>query len=358
MKGLKQSLTFVSLFAGAGGLDLGFVRAGLRPVWSNEIDPDAVATYDAVMKQLGVDHRATCGDLLKQAIPRRGSADLVIGGPPCQGFSVAGHMNPSDPRSQHVMNFFDVVERVQPRGFVMENVMGLALNHRWTGLREALFHRAEGLGFQTKLWLLRASDYGVPQKRERMFLVGLRDATPVQPEVSREPVRTVRSALLALPKYGDPGNDTLCPAKVTLARRPVLRRSPYAGMLFNGQGRPLNLDCPSPTLPASMGGNRTPIIDQLELETGVEAWVRRYHGRLWAGKPPLVRAPKHLRRLTVEEATVLQTFPPDTPWQGTLASKFRQIGNAVPPVLAEQVAATILRQLDVESATSLTAAAA
>ena len=118
-------------------------------------------------------------------------------------------------------------------------------------------------------------------------------------------------------------------------------------MLFNGQGRPLNLDAPAPTLPASMGGNRTPIIDQEQLDSGADPWVVGYHHRLWdEQRKPLRRVPARLRRLTVEEAAAIQTFPIGMRWQGTLSQQFRQIGNAVPPTLAYHVAAAIRLALE------------
>jgi len=116
-------------------------------------------------------------------------------------------------------------------------------------------------------------------------------------------------------------------------------------MLFNGKGRPLNLDAPAPTLPASMGGNKTPIIDQHQLEQGGDSWVVGYHEHLWAGGAPLAEIPSRLRRLTVEEAAALQTFPPEMRFQGRLSQQFRQIGNAVPPLLARSVAVALANAL-------------
>jgi DNA (cytosine-5)-methyltransferase 1 len=112
-------------------------------------------------------------------------------------------------------------------------------------------------------------------------------------------------------------------------------------MLFNGQGRPLNLDAPAATLPATMGGNRTPIIDQHQLEQGGESWVIGYHSHLWSGGAPCTAIPRRLRRLTVEEAAAIQTFPPEMRWHGHLSQQFRQIGNAVPPALAYHVALAV-----------------
>lgn len=340
--------TFVSLYSGCGGLDLGFVSAGFRPVWANDIDPDAVATYNSIPDLTRLGHRAICGDIRVQSLPAAGTADLVIGGPPCQGFSVAGRMDPNDPRSRHVWDFLGVVKRVQPRAFVMENVKNLAVNARWAGLRAAITGAAERLGYTVTLLLLNASHFGVPQARERMFFVGLasgRGAVRPIPTSAHQPP-TVRNALLVLPPWGSPGNDSMCTARVTLARNPVLRRSPYAGMLFNGQGRPLALDRPALTLPASMGGNRTPIVDQEELTAGADPWVKRYHAYLMRGGAPFERAPERLRRLTVQEAAAIQTFPNDVSWAGPQSAQYRQIGNAVPPRLAEAVARAVGAALD------------
>jgi len=342
----------VSLYSGAGGLDLGFFRAGFLPVWANDIDCDAVETYNRTFAQLGSSHRACVGDVREQTLPDPGSADLVIGGPPCQGFSVAGKMDPNDPRSRHVWDFLGVVKHIQPEAFVMENVMGLAANKRWEPLRKALIGEATMLGFRTTLLTLRASDFGVPQNRWRMFLIGFRNGAVACPTpTSSRSQPTVREALATLPPLGDPGNRTFCTARVTPARKPVLRRSPFAGMLFNGQGRPLNLDAPAPTLPATMGGNRTPIIDQHQLENGGPHWVIEYHRRLWEGGTPRKRVPKRLRRLTLEEAAAIQTFPGGMEWVGRLSSRFKQVGNAVPPALAYHVALAVRAALDDWSST-------
>lgn len=104
----------------------------------------------------------------------------------------------------------------------------------------------------------------------------------------------------------------------------------------------MDLNLPAPTLQASMGGNRTPIVDQLELNERSEAWVIGYHRRLVSGGAPLKRVPRRLRRLTVQKATAIQTFPRDIEWAGSQSSQFRQIGNAVPPRLAEAVARSLL----------------
>jgi DNA (cytosine-5)-methyltransferase 1 len=338
-------------------MDIGFVEAGLQPVWANDFAPNAVATYNEHFASVAPGHTATCGsidDLLgKHLVPGEGAADLVIGGPPCQGFSVAGKMNPGDPRSRHIWRFLEVVERVQPRAFVMENVGALALNQRWAPLIAGLERRAHELEYDTTLLVLNASHFGVPQARTRMFLIGTRDARDVLVHtVSQDRPPTVREALSALPPIGEEGNDTFCRAKITPAKNPVLRRSPFAGMLFNGKGRPLNLDAPATTLPASMGGNKTPIVDQLSLDEDAEPWVISYHRRLWNGGAPVKRIPRRLRRLTVEEAAAVQTFPTGMTWHGGISDRFGQIGNAVPPQMAYHVAISVSRALGLPLAES------
>jgi DNA (cytosine-5)-methyltransferase 1 len=333
-----ERYTAVSLYSGAGGFDAGFQREGFDLLWAIDADPMAIRTY-----REHVDARAVCGDVLETEPPSRLQPDVVIGGPPCQGFSVIGRMDPSDPRSRHVTHFLDVVERLAPRAFVMENVKALAVAPRWERLRESLLERAERLGYTVRIFVVNAADFGVPQARERMMMVGISEGEPLEPEpTSHGNPPTVRSALEALPRVGEPGNDGLCSARVVPAKIPVMRPTAYRGsLLFNGSGRPLYLDGPAKTLPASMGGNATPIVDQDELEHAAEPWVVGYHARLLAGGKPLRRAPRRMRRISVQEAAALQTFSAEVAFAGRQVSQYRQIGNAVPPNLAAAVAKSV-----------------
>lgn len=348
---------FVSLYSGAGGLDLGFIAAGFIPVFANDINADAMKTYsaamDAISKKTGkmMSHKIVIGDIREvEELPERGSAELVIGGPPCQGFSVAGKMDPNDPRSRHVFDFLGMVERVQPQAFVMENVKALAKNKRWARTIADIRKKAEDIGYKTNLEVLNSADYGVPQTRERMFLIGIKDHS-IEYDYPKPTVKkwvSVVDALRGLPPLGKPGNDQTCKAKITAAKSPVLRPSPFAGMLFNGQGRPMDMDKPAPTLPASMGGNRTPIVDQETLEIGAPQWVEEYHARLQDGGSVVDSVPTRLRRISVQEAAAIQTFPQDMPWCGSQCSRYRQIGNAVPPKMAFAVALSVAKALDMD----------
>lgn len=327
-------------------MDIGFIAAGFRLVWSNELDGNAVQTHrdhlSATMGVAAASVEVTCGDVRTQTLPPADDIDVVIGGPPCQGFSVAGKMDPADPRSGHVWYFLDIVSNLHPAAFVMENVAALAENSRWSHILQGLKDNAAAMGFNVKLFVLNSADFGVPETRKRMFLVGTKTGNPYEPLPPATRKVTVREALRALPPFGAPGNDSICNAIVTPAKSPVLRKSPYAGMLFNGQGRPINLEAPALTLPASMGGNRTPIIDQKALTTNAKPWVVGYHKKLMRGAPPAKSIPLHLRRLTVEESALIQGFPVGMKFAGSQCSKFRQIGNAVPPPLAQAVATMVM----------------
>lgn len=347
---LAHPLTAVSLFAGAGGMDVGFVSAGIHPVFANEIDDAACATYAA-------NHGSVIapGNLLDYLgmLHRFKGADVVFGGPPCQGFSVAGKMDPNDERSGLIHTFFDVVDLIHPLAFVCENVKALATLTRWRGVREELFARTRKR-YHVALVILNSSEFGVPQNRERMFLIGLQKGygpgsdkrlsqlLSDRLDTYRKAAPSVGEVIRTLGPAGSSSNSRTCNAKITYAVNPVLRKSPYAGMLFNGAGRPLNSFGTSSTLPASMGGNRTPIVDERCIFDGETNYVEIYHQHLVSGKKPLEgEAPERLRRLTVDECLAIQTFPADYVMTGSQSAIYRQIGNAVPCLMAEAVALSL-----------------
>ncbi len=338
---ISRAYTAVSLYCGAGGLDSGFASY-FDVRWAIDRDKFAVETYNT-----NLEPRAVCGDVLANDPPSGLKPDVVIGGPPCQGFSVIGRMDPEDSRSHHVEHFLDVVEALEPRAFVMENVKALAVNARWAATRQRLLDRASQLGYTRELFVVNAADYGAPQARERMFLIGIDGVAPTLPtSTSAGSQPTVLEALAKLPRLGEPGNDGLCTARVVPARKPVMRPSPYRGtLLFNGSGRPLALDKPAPTIPASLGGNATPIIDQTELEFGADPWVVEYHRHLQLGGMPIGEAPARLRRITVQEAAALQSFHSRWRFCGTQVAQYRQIGNAVPPRLSQAIAEMVHAKL-------------
>ena len=167
------------------------------------------------------------------------------------------------------------------------------------------------------------------------------------PETPNAGISKGRKSALT-PFISELDNPLTCTAKITFASTPVMRRSPYAGMIFNGMGRPIDIDGLANTLPASMGGNKTPIIDEEYLRDGAATnWIVEYHGELWNKKitPQYGDAPPRLRRITINEAARLQTFPLTYQFKGNKSSVYKQIGNAVPCALAGKVARFVREKL-------------
>lgn len=321
----------VDLFAGAGGMSLGLKMAGFSVVGAVENDLDACATHETNFP--GVDLWA--GDIRHVDWGRWRGVDVIAGGPPCQPFSVAGPQMGSNDIRDMVPEFIRAVREVRPRAFVMENVAGL-LTARFKTYFDHCLRQFEGLGYFVSWRILEASDYGVPQRRCRVVIVGTATNGFRFPEpthgVNGVAHVSVRQALANV----DPGD--LNPAIVTYAKTPILRKSPYAGMLCNGQGRPLNLDAPSLTIPATAGGNRTHILDP-------EGVLKTYHDQLMNGGPVRAGLVRGVRRLTLNESSALQGFPSSYQFSGRKSKRFRQIGNAVPPQLAAAVFATLRAQI-------------
>lgn len=348
---MGKDLKAVSLFSGAGGMDIGFKNAGINIVWANEIDKDAFETYKENNKETLMIEKGDIREQYKKLENVR-DIDVVFGGPPCQGFSVAGKMDPNDERSTLIWTFMDVVKMVQPRAFVIENVKALAVLEKWEPIRQRIIKEANEMGYTCVPYVLNSIDFGIPQKRERVFFIGFKGKNIDLNTIinsQKKKIKTVREAIGHLGPAGSEGNPKTCTAVITLAKKPVLRKSPYAGMLFNGIGRPLNLDDASTTLPASMGGNKTPIIDENLLYGDKKTdWVVEYHKAILDKviEPEYKEAPSVLRRLTIKEAALIQTFPEDYKFLGSKTSIYRQIGNAVPCELAEVVANAVVYGLN------------
>ena len=167
----------VSLYSGAGGFDVGFTKAGFKILFANDFDKSACETY----RQNFGDH-VRHGDINKLTDElfetcKGVDVDVVFGGPPCQGFSVAGKMNPDDPRSQHIWTFAKVIENVRPKAFVMENVKALAVLTKFEALRTELLARFRRAGYSVNFVVLNATDFDVPQSRDRVFFIGFKTDT-------------------------------------------------------------------------------------------------------------------------------------------------------------------------------------
>ena len=342
----------ISLFSGAGGMDIGMTQAGFQVVAANELDKDACNTYRLNNPEINLYQ----GDIEEQKIElykySNKNIGVVFGGPPCQGFSVAGKMDLNDPRSKLIFSFVDIVEKIQPKAFIMENVKSLATLDKFKDVRHELYIKSKNTGYNIFCIILNSKDFGVPQSRERAFFIGFKD---INIEISindffdyYEKPLSLRDTIKHLGRAGSANNKRITNAKITLAEKPILRNSPYAGMLFNGQGRPLNPDGWSSTLPASMGGNRTPIIDEDHLYDDSPSWVEEYHQQLLTGnyQPTYKEAPSRLRRLTIDEAILIQTFPKNYSFTGSASKIFTQIVNAVPCKLSKVVGLAVKQKLE------------
>lgn len=329
----------LDLFAGAGGLSLGVELAGGSPVAAIEIDATAVETLCANFPTLQIaarDIRSAEAFRAIQALRKR--VDVVVGGPPCQPFSVAGHQRAHDDPRNCIPDFIRAVQSVQPAAFVMENVGGLYLSRHRRYL-SSVIGAFKALGFQVSAMVLDAASYGVPQHRRRLFLVGVRGDSPVRFPLpthgvdSAHPFRSSGEAIRSAPK------DNPNVAIVTFARNPILRPQPWDGMLVNGGGRPINLCEPCQTIPASAGGNRTHIVDP-------DGVLVEYHSYLMRGGKPRIGIVEGVRRLTVNESAAIQSFPKSYSFLGRPSARYRQVGNAVPPLLASTVMTAVFSHLN------------
>lgn len=323
----------IDIFASAGGLTLGFKQAGVRTIAAVEKEKHRVLTFG---------RHTPDADIINEDIQRvdlaryKGKVELVYGGPPCQPFSSGGQQLAANDERDMIPAFVKAIALIRPSAFFMENVPGLVTGDRRDYFLKLLAQYRK-LGFKVAWKVVSAADYGVPQKRRRLFVVGLRGREFSFPEPSHGPGRrfphvTVRDALPDHP-VGEPNA-----SRVFYAKRPDPRPSPYDGHLFNGGGRPIDPDQPCHTILASAGGNKTHFFDDGHM-------VAAYHAHLLAGGKPRVGALPGARRLTVTESARIQTFPDGMVFDGPRSAQYHQVGDAVPPRLAAVMGRALLWQL-------------
>ena len=299
-----REFTAVSLFCGAGGLDMGFDRAGYKTIWANDFDNDACKTHQNWSKA-----NVVCGDISQvdySAIP---VSDVILGGFPCQGFSLSGPRKIDDSRNVLYKHYVKLVRQNKPKAFIGENVKGL-LTMGNGQIIEAIVADFAECGYDVFYKLVNAKNFGVPQDRERVIIVGFRKDLGVKqfelPETNGETM-TLGEALGNMPA----------------AKPEDVCNAPYSSR-YMSRNRKRGWDEVAYTVPA-MAKQVT----------------------LWPGSPDMVKVDKDLwkfgengttRRLSWREAAVIQTFPMDIGFCGDLVSIYKQIGNAVPVKLAEFVA--------------------
>jgi len=322
---MLKRIQAIDLFSGVGGLSLGLHEAGWEVIAGFECDEVAVENYRLNFPESDV----YPDDVREIDFSKYKGIELVAGGPPCQPFSVAGKMLAKNDSRDMVPQFVRAVKEARPKAFMMENVPGL-MTKRNFGYSEKIASELAELGYTVFVKVLTAYDYGVPQNRKRVFFVGFSEDTsfgfpmPTHGPGTKNEYCTVRAAIESAPQ-DEPNR-----AKVVYAQKPILRPSPFAGMLVNGQGRPINLDGASHTIPATAGGNRTHIYDPKGI-------LKDYHKHLMSGGDPRKGQVDGVRRLTVRESAKIQSFPDKFKFTGKKSAQYRLVGNAVPPTLAKVV---------------------
>lgn len=336
---------YVSVFSGAGGLDLGLLRAGFKPGIVSEESPAAYRTLAAALPTAAV-MNADVHDLLNAgafaAVAAQAPASLVAGSPPVlSGKPETAQVDPEGDAPQLLYRFLDVVAQARPDAFVMVTLPFLA-GARWALVMSRLRRVSRDLGYDTFTPVIDAADIGLPQHRDRMLFIGMpRGCKPDALDAYR--VRHKETAGMALRALHAAGavRDIPCPAGVRLATAPVVRNSPYSGTLVAGPGRVMDLRKVAPVLPAGIGGNKTPVLDTRQLEHGEEPWIDGYHDYLHrlGGTPGKYGSEeagvRQMRRLSLRECAALQGFPGDYPFRGVPVAQFKMVGTAVPPVLGE-----------------------
>jgi DNA (cytosine-5)-methyltransferase 1 len=342
---------FVDLFSGAGGFTLGFARAGWRPLLSVDFNRWVAATHRHNYPELPFIEASLSETSVRDSIVdtlETSEVGVVVGGPPCQGFSIFGKRRftntrgydpQSDPRNSLVYAFIDIVDRVQPRWFVMENVPGFANLDDGRFLNEVLA-KLTRCGYSTiEHRILNAADYGVPQLRKRLLVIGNRTGHIVpwpkrkffsEPAEWQEPHRTVGEAISDLATAESLSRHT---CHVPMNHKPLLVER-YKYIPEGGK-----LDVLS--LPAKLrSGYRT---DEVKNYSHVFKRLHRARpaGTVVPGHNALPIHPWLNRALTVREAARLQTFPDSLEFMGPRQEQCIQVGNAFPPLLAELLANNI-----------------
>lgn len=343
--------SFVELFCGAGGLSLGLRHAGWRPVLAIDHWSDAINTYEL---NFG-DGKALCDDIASLTESRLGrllskSPEWVVGGPPCQGFSTVGKRERDDPRNQLVRQFAQVVQVLQPRRFLVENVIGLR-DMLFVDHVCRLFFR---MGYQVTPVVVTAADYGVPQLRRRILFVGDREGgTFRKPDPHRQPSEyvSVWDAIGDLPAL-EPGEKTEAYDRApSTDYQKQMRRDSKILQGHEASHHPTYLVRAISFIPD--GGNRSHIPPRYQPRSGYHNSYSRLHSVSPAvavtqnmGKPSGTRCihPFQDRGLTAREGARLQGFPDTFHFTGGMMSQRLQIANAVPPILAETMGRVLLKR--------------
>ena len=369
-----EQLTSIDLFSGCGGMTLGFSWAGFSSLLASDIDENCEKTFATNFPEVPF----LCGDLSEfekddfDKLIKKQEVDVIIGGPPCQGFSLANKRRnkvSNDPRNRLFYEFVKTIYWYNPKAFVMENVKGLLSMQSGKVMKQILkeFQAAGKFGYEVDYQVLKASDYGVPQSRERVIIIGVRKDLGVHPKFPEKTIKdevTVDEAISDLPQINAGEGDE----KMTYALKP---QSDYQKFVRKNSSAVFNHIAMKHTkrlierFEAIKPGKN--LLDVWETHGAVQRGnpaekskikFSQNNLRLIGNKPaPTIAAsfqsnfihPTLHRNFTAREGARLQSFPDDFIFEGMRTkmswekglSQYQQIGNAVPPLMAFEIANTL-----------------
>jgi DNA (cytosine-5)-methyltransferase 1 len=343
-------LNALDLFCGCGGLSLGFERAGFNVVLGIDSWQDAITTFNYNHKN----SKGLCEDLSKlnpqdiESNLNGNKIDIIIGGPPCQGFSVAGKRIIDDERNKLYKNFVRFVDYYRPRAFMMENVPNI-LSIGGGIIRDAIVSDFSSLGYNVSYKVLTASNYGTPQNRRRAIFVGLKNESVFTfPERTLNDYITSYEALSDLPEGSLPdGSNYTIDANCNYQK--LMREN--SGGVYNHEITEHNEKTRRIIALVPDGGNYKDLPLELQKTRKVHiAWTR-----LNSQKPSFTIDTGHRHHFhykwnripTVRESARIQSFPDDFIFLGSKTSQYKQVGNAVPPLMAEAIANNLKEVLNV-----------
>ncbi|MBM4077647.1 MAG: DNA cytosine methyltransferase, partial [Planctomycetes bacterium] len=339
--------TFIDLFSGCGGMSFGFHQAGFRPLLAIDHWSDALETYKLNNPKTSVLQADLMSLKATDIMHDIGTPTMIVGGPPCQGFSISGKRDPDDPRNILYRSFVDFVDVLRPKYFVMENVPNMASMEEGRILAAAL-DEFEALGYKVRSQILLASDFGVPQNRRRLFVVGVSAGddfdfpTPTSLEIGSKV--TTSQAISDL-------SETSLEDGAPYASEPL---SGYqSAMRFNSKGvwnhQITNHSRKTVETIALVpdGGNYKNLPGHLQNTRRVNIAWTRYS----SAKPSHTIDTGHRHHFhykfnripTVRESARLQSFPDSFVFSNSRTSQYKQVGNAVPPLLAKAVGEQLMK---------------
>ncbi|MEE3343559.1 MAG: DNA cytosine methyltransferase [Bacilli bacterium] len=347
---MKSKRKVIDLFCGAGGLTLGFEKQNFESVLAIDMWSNAIDTFNNNRKnKVGVvkDIAEIDEKFIKQYVNEHVSG--VIGGPPCQGFSLAGRRSEDDERNKLYKEYFKTLSIINPDFFVIENVTGI-LSMKNGEVKEDIIRRAKKIGYNVYLDKLVASDYGVPQNRVRVFFIGIKEnldkGTFKFPKKFNYKV-TCEEAISDLPSLDK--NDDPSKYKTDAISKYQKKMRKNCDMVYNHEQTFHTEETKKLISHVPQGGSIKDLPENLRGNRKYSSLLRRMNSKNQSNTIDTGHRTyfhyKENRILSVREAARIQSFPDNYIFSGSKVNQYKQVGNAVPPLLAEQVAKAIVDYL-------------